>query len=120
MRVQALIHSAAARAGAQEEHRSIYLSTYGTIFAGTPHQGGEGVTWALRLVTIASIFVNTNDRMLQHLQRDSEEVQRLMRDFAPISSDFRTKFAYETLPTVLPTGRSMMVSDEHELFQSPH
>ena len=118
--MQALIHSAAARAGAQEEHRSIYLSTYGTIFAGTPHQGGEGVTWALRLVTIASIFVNTNDRMLQHLQRDSEEVQRLMRDFAPISSDFRTKFAYETLPTVLPTGHSMMVSDEHELFQSPH
>ena len=109
MRLQALIHSSAARAGAQEEHRSIYLSTYGIIFAGTPHQGGEGVTWALRLVAIASIFTNTNDTMLQHLQRDSEEVQRLMRDYAPISGDFRTKFVYETSPTELPTGRSMMV-----------
>lgn len=110
MRLQALIHSAAARAGAQEEHRSIYLSTYGIIFAGTPHQGGDGVTWGLRLVTIASAFVNTNDRMLQHLQRNSEEVQRLMRDYAPISNDFRTKFAYETLPTTLPTGSSIWVS----------
>jgi hypothetical protein len=109
MSLYALIHSAAARTGAQEEHRSIYLSTYGIIFAGTPHQGGEGVTWGLRLVTIASIFVNTNNRILQHLQRDSEEVQRLMRDYAPISSDFRTKFAYETLPTTLPTGSSIMV-----------
>jgi hypothetical protein len=68
------------------------------------------VTWGMRLVTIASIFVNTNNGMLQHLQRDSEEVSRLMRDYAPISNDFRTKFAYETLPTVLPMGGSMMVS----------
>ena len=89
MRLQALIHSAAARAGAQEEHLSIYLSTYGIIFAGTPHQGGDGVAWGLRLVTIAIVFINTNDKMLQHLQRDSEEVQRLMGDYAPISSDFR-------------------------------
>ncbi|MCJ1439073.1 hypothetical protein MMC27_008464 [Xylographa pallens] len=105
----ALIHSAAARTGAQEEHRSIYLSTYGIIFAGTPHQGGDGVTWGVRLITIASVFVNTNNNMLHHLERDSEEVQRLMRDYAPISGDFRTKFAYEILPTRLPTGTSIMV-----------
>lgn len=105
----ALIHSAAARSGAQEDHRSIYLSTYGIIFAGTPHQGGEGVAWGLRLVTVASMLVNTNPAMLQHLQRDSEEVQRLLRDFAPISNDFCTKFAYETLITPLPTGTSIWV-----------
>lgn len=107
--IQALIHSAAARSGAQEDHRSIYLSTYGIIFAGTPHQGGEGVAWGLRLVTVASMLVNTNPAMLQHLQRDSEEVQRLLRDFAPISNDFCTKFAYETLITPLPTGTSIWV-----------
>lgn len=63
----------------------------------------------MRLVAIASIFVNTNDSMLQHLEHDSEEVQKLMRDYAPLSNDFLTTFAYETLPTILPTGRSMMV-----------
>lgn len=73
--------------------------------------------WGVRLIAIASIFVNTNDRMLQHLQRDSEEVHRLMRDYAPISNDFRTKFAYETIPTVLPTGRSMIVSASKSFFK---
>jgi hypothetical protein len=48
--------------------------------------------------------------MLHHLERESEELQRLMRDYAPISGDFRTKFAYETLLTRLPTGTSIMVS----------
>lgn len=85
------------------------MSTYGIIFAGTPHQGGEGVKWAARVAMVASIFVNTNDNLLNHLERDSEEVQRLLRDFAPISNEFVIKFAYETLPTKLPTGGSIHV-----------
>jgi 3-methyladenine DNA glycosylase AlkC len=86
------------------------MSTYGIIFAGTPHQGGEGVAWGVRLVKIASIFANTNANMLRHLQRDSEEVQRLLRDYASISNEFVTKFAYETLQTRLPIGNYIEVS----------
>ncbi|MCJ1394832.1 hypothetical protein MMC18_007712 [Xylographa bjoerkii] len=82
---------------------------YGIIFAGTPHQGGEGVAWGKRLVSIVSIFRNTNTEMLQHLERDSEEVQRLLRDFGPISNEFVAKFAYETLQTRLPTGTYIQV-----------
>lgn len=86
------------------------MSTYGIIFAGTPHQGGEGVAWGVRLVNIASIFANTNKTTLQHLERDSEEVQRLLRDYAPISNEFVTKFAYDTLLTRLPIGNYVEVS----------
>lgn len=41
---KALLHSDRVRVGNLEDQRSIKLSTYGIIFMGTPHQGGQGVT----------------------------------------------------------------------------
>jgi hypothetical protein len=73
---QALIHSDAARRGALEEHRSIKLSTYGTMFMGTPHQGGSGVAFGKPIVNIASVFVAADDRLLQHLECDSDWLQQ--------------------------------------------
>lgn len=42
------------------------------MFMGTPHQGGEGVIWGKILVGVASIFVKTNDKLLNILEKDSE------------------------------------------------
>ena len=106
---QALIHSDAARQGALEEHRSVKLSTYGVIFVGTPHQGGNGVHLGRLLVNIASVFVATNDRLLEHLERDSEWLQQQLTQYNPISQDFDTKFAYEEYETRIIAGRSIMV-----------
>jgi hypothetical protein len=39
---------------------------------GTPHQGGSGVTLGRLMVNVASVFVKADDRLLQHLERDSE------------------------------------------------
>jgi hypothetical protein len=108
--MQALIHSDSARPGALEHHRSIKLSTYGIIFMGTPHQGGSGVVLGRLLVNIASVFVPANDRLLQHLERDSEWLQQQLRQYGPISNEFVTKFAYEEYPTLTVIGRSIMVS----------
>ena len=91
-----------------EEH-AIKLSTYGLIFLGTPHQGGEGVEWGERLATIASIFVQTNKMLLQHLQRDSEWLQLQLNQYLGISDEFVTRFAYETLPTAIALGKSIVV-----------
>lgn len=76
---------------------------------GTPHQGGEGVAWGKRLVNVASIFVKTNDRLLNILERDSEILQQQLAHYNSISGDFETKFAYETKATPLPLGKAMMV-----------
>ncbi|KAH8674828.1 hypothetical protein BGZ60DRAFT_279597 [Tricladium varicosporioides] len=46
------------------------------MFMGTPHQGGEGVAWGKRLVDVASIFVKTNDKLLNILEKDSEILQQ--------------------------------------------
>ena len=105
-----MIHSESTREGALEEHRSIKLSTYGILFMGTPHQGGSGVHLGELMLNVASIFATTNDRVLQHLERDSEWLQQQLGQYAPISRDFVTKFAYEILPTPIALGRMIMVS----------
>ena len=105
-----MIHSEAAREGALEEHRSIKLSTYGILFMGTPHQGGGGVHFGGLMLNLASIFVTTSNGILQHLERDSEWLQQQLGEYAPISRDFVTKFAYELFPTPIALGREEMVS----------
>lgn len=109
---EALIHSDAARHGALEDHRSIKVSTYGIIFMGTPHQGGNGVQLGRLLVNVASLFVATDDRLLKHLERDSEWLQQQLGQYGPISGDFLTKFAYEQYKTPTAFGKSIMVCDQ--------
>jgi hypothetical protein len=91
------------------EQYAIKLSTYGLIFLGTPHQGGEGVTWGDRLGAIASIFAKTNKSQLRHLQRDSEWLQLQLNQYLSISDEFVTIFAYETLPTAIALGELTVV-----------
>ncbi|MCJ1429258.1 hypothetical protein MMC29_007171 [Sticta canariensis] len=105
----ALIHSDAARQGALEEHQSIKLSTYGIFFMGTPHQGGSGVQLGELVLKVASIFVTADDKILKHLERDSEWLQQQLGQYGPISRDFVTKFAYETYPTSVALGKTIMV-----------
>ncbi|PMD50120.1 uncharacterized protein K444DRAFT_546626, partial [Hyaloscypha bicolor E] len=67
--------------------------------------GGEGVAWGKRLVDIASIFVKTNDKLLNILEKDSE----ILYQYNSISGDFETKFAYEAKATLLALGKAMIV-----------
>lgn len=113
-----MVHSEAARKGALEEQRAIKVSTYGILFMGTPHQGGSGVHLGELMLNLASIFVTTNDRILQHLERDSELLQQQLGQYAPISGDFITKFAYKTYFTPIVAGRKIMVSIVYILFVS--
>ncbi len=77
---------------------------------GTPHQGGNGVRLGELMLNLASIFVKTNNKILQHLERGSEWLQQQLGQYAPISGHFVTIFAYETYPTPIAVGKSIMVS----------
>jgi hypothetical protein len=80
------------------------------MFMGTPHQGGSGVELGKLMVNVASVFMAADDRLLQHLERDSEWLQQQLGQYAPISGDFVTKFAFEEYETPTLLGRSIMVS----------
>jgi hypothetical protein len=77
---------------------------------GTPHQGGSGVALSTLMVNVASVFMAADDRLLQHLERDSEWLQQQLGQYGPISSNFVTKYAYEEYATPTVLGRSILVS----------
>jgi hypothetical protein len=85
------------------------VSTHGIIFMGTPHQGGAGVQLGKLLVNVASLFVPADNRLLKHLERDSEWLQQQLGQYGPISEDFVTKFAFEQYETHTALGHSIMV-----------
>lgn len=76
---------------------------------GTPQQGGSGVQLGKLLVNIASVVTASNIRLLRHLERDSEELLRLLGQYSAISGDFVTKYAYEAYETPMMMGHSLMV-----------
>jgi hypothetical protein len=107
---KALIHSNMADVSHNEHLKAIKLSTYGIIFFGTPHQGTDSASWAKVLANIASIFRHTSTAILQHLERDSEWLEMQLVQYNSISSEIRTIFCFESYPTPLPAGNSIMVS----------
>ena len=114
-RFQALILSANYTESHLPDRRHIKVSTYGILFMGTPHQGGEGVTWGILARNLASIFVNTNKEILEHLASNSEWLEYQQALFLPISNLFDTTCFYETYPTPLSGGGALVVCAS-ELF----
>jgi hypothetical protein len=93
-----------------EHLKAIKLSTYGILFFGTPHQGIEHVSWGKLLVNVASIFRQSNTSLLEHLERDSAWLEQQLEQYKSISSDIFTLFCFESYPTRLASGISVMVS----------
>jgi hypothetical protein len=62
------------------------------------------------MVNIASVFVAADNRLLQHLEHDSEWLQQQLGQYGPISGDFVTKFAFEEYPTPIALSKLIMVS----------
>ena len=77
---------------------------------GTPHQGSGSAHMGKLLVNVASVFVAANDRLLKHLEENSEWLQQQLGQYGPISGDFVTKFAYEEYKTPTAMGHSIMVN----------
>ena len=76
---------------------------------GTPHQGGNGVQLGKMMINVASVFVAADDKLIKHLERDSEWLQQQLGQFGPISGDFVTKFVFEMYKTPTALGQSIMV-----------
>jgi hypothetical protein len=59
---------------------------------GTLYQGGSGVQLRKLIVNTASVFIAADDRLVKHLERDSEWLQQQLGQYGPISGDFVTNF----------------------------
>lgn len=76
---------------------------------GTPHAGGEGVSWGRLALNLASIINNTKAEYLEVLERNSKWLEQQQVQYNSISRKFDTKFFYEMYETRLPGGGKLLV-----------
>ncbi|KAL9580566.1 MAG: hypothetical protein Q9212_004419 [Teloschistes hypoglaucus] len=113
---RALIHSSEIQGVKTEHLRSIFVSTYGLLFLGTPHHGSDIAQWGNRLEWICSVMlpkkvVDTQPQLIDALKTNNETLQNIDRQFVQIMSRFHIYFFHEGKPTNL-KGTLKFVVDE--------
>lgn len=92
------------------QNKSVFVSTYGVVFLGTPQQGVGGADLLATALDILSTFKKTNSTFHRSLERNSDWLHSQASLFSPIASKFAIKFFYETVPTHMVKGYSKVVS----------
>ena len=114
---RALIYSSEIRGSHTERLRSIFISTYGILFLGTPHKGADLAKWGSRLEAIASVVmpkrvIDSNDKLVNALKKENETLQVIDRQFIQIISRFHVFFFHEGKPTNLKGTLQFIVDEE--------
>ncbi|OBR16008.1 LipA and NB-ARC domain-containing protein [Colletotrichum higginsianum IMI 349063] len=99
----------------QEDARSIFISTYGIIFLGTPHAGSDMATWGLVLQRMADAIAprkvfESESILLKTLKRDNETLESISNHFLDIYQRFKIHMAHENHKTDV-KGTKMIVVD---------
>lgn len=113
---RALILSAGIRGHHISHLRSIFVSTYGILFLGTPHMGSDVAKWRSWLDTIYSAHclipsVEDESYLINTLKTGSESLQSIERDFVQLATKFHIYYFNEGKPTDL-GGTLLYIVDE--------
>ncbi|KAL9136522.1 MAG: hypothetical protein Q9175_002267 [Cornicularia normoerica] len=114
---RALIYSSEIRGSKTEHLRSIFISTYGILFLGTPHGGSDLAEWGSRLERICGAMlptrlVDTQPQLVNALKTNSETLQNIDRQFIQLTSRFHMFFFHEAKPTNLNGALKYIVNEE--------
>ena len=114
---RALIYSSEINGMKTEHLRSIFVSTYGILFLGTPHKGLNTSNWRSRLQAICQAAIpkdlkNDNIQLINELRSNNETLQNIDRQFIQLSRSFHIFFFHEGKPTDLGGGRWDFIVDE--------
>lgn len=113
---RALIHCENVSSEKIEHLRSIYVSTYGILFLGTPHNGSDIAKWGLLLQNICSAvlpkrFVETSPHLIGALRTNNETLQNINSLFAEMMGRFHIYFFHETRSTDFKGTRELIVDE---------
>ncbi|KAJ4573123.1 hypothetical protein HRR82_006778 [Exophiala dermatitidis] len=100
-----------------ERLRSIYVSTYGILFLGTPHNGSNLAKWGSLLQKICAVafpkkFLDSSPQLVHALQANNETLQNINRLFIEVIGRFHVSFFYESKPTDLKGTREFVVEED--------
>jgi len=114
---RALIHSSEISGKKTEHLRSIFISTYGIIFLGTPHKGLNTTNWRSRLEAICQVALpddlsSESSQLINILNSNNETLQNIDRQFIHLSPSLHMFFFHEGKPTHLGGERWEYIVDE--------
>lgn len=97
-----------------DQSRSIYVSTYGIIFLGTPHLGADGAKWgqvleALIHTVMPKKAVDTEEQLLKTLKYNNETLQNINLHFLDIYSRFEIDMVHESVKTDFKSTKAFVV-----------
>ncbi|KAI4124449.1 MAG: hypothetical protein LQ347_005731 [Umbilicaria vellea] len=101
---RALIYSSEIRGPKTEHLRSIFVSTFGILFLGTPHKGSDMAQWGSRLEWICNAvmpkkIVDSQPQLIEALKSNNETLQNIDRQFIQLMSKYHIYFFHEAKPT---------------------
>ncbi|OHF04402.1 LipA and NB-ARC domain-containing protein [Colletotrichum orchidophilum] len=101
---RALLYSNDLRDKNQEDARSIFVSTFGIIFLGTPHTGSDMATWGIVLQKMADAIApkkvfESESVLLKTLKKDNENLQNINSHFLDVYQRFKIHMAHENHKT---------------------
>ncbi|KAI9860177.1 MAG: hypothetical protein M1813_006287 [Trichoglossum hirsutum] len=96
--------------------RSIYVSTYGILFLGTPHNGADSAKMGSNLHNIANAMIpgkilKSEPQLINALQTNSETLQNINIEFTNFQRRFNLFFFHETLRTNLGLKEDYVVDE---------
>lgn len=114
--IQALSYSKSRDASNITHLHTIYACTYGIIFFGTPHTGSRKAHLFASLeklvaTTIPKKALETDKALLRALEQDSEVLQEITDNFAPLMRRFHMYFFWEQERTDLKYTRDYIVEE---------
>ncbi|KAJ5626433.1 hypothetical protein N7528_003860 [Penicillium herquei] len=114
---RALIYSRSLSGVKKTKHlSSIYVSTFGILFLGTPHNGSDIAKWDLLLQDICDAvlprkLIEGSPQMIKALRTQHEDLQHINTLFPDIMSDFYIYFFYETRSMDVRGNRKVIVDE---------
>ncbi|KAL4897102.1 hypothetical protein BDV59DRAFT_198528 [Aspergillus ambiguus] len=105
-----------------EHIRSIWVSTYGILFLGTPHLGSDIAKWGVLLQNICSAVMpkrvmDTSSNLVNALRTNNETLQNINSLFAEDMGRYHIYYFHETLKTDVRGTRELIVD---EASAAPH
>lgn len=99
-----------------EHLRTLYVSTYGILFLGTPHNGSDIAKWGLLLQKICNAvlpksILESSPHLVNALKTNNETLQNINALFADMMGRFHVYFFHETQSTNLKGSRDIIVDE---------